>query len=808
MIQRWFIIKEYHYIGVLFFIRESAGRKMKVKSRMRILISLIMMEMLLTACGSGTEDAPDAAEDMMPDEIILNPETYEDYIKLTDTYLQMDNVMQALVVLDEGIEKLSAGAQGIKKQDADLLSQRKEYILAGTVAIRTELTENGYDDEGVKTSGRVSEYDRNGNEIKTIYYGADGEIRLMMEYQYDRDGNQIEYKYQSYDSDGSVSSFTHETWAYDVYGNEIEYVSYDENGNVEEKTEHEYDAFGNKIRYEEYDKDGESAYKIIYNYDERGNRILLAKYEEGKLENKSEWEYDENDNVKKAVFYEGHVNIIGITEFEYDENGNKIKEAHYDGAENVDYWDEYEYDENGNKIKEVHYDDTGSVDYWDEYEYDRNGNLSKQVSNFEDSIDYTWEYEYDESSRIICRRDYIKDVVTSTWEYVYDERGNQVKEIYTNYDWETGQKTFTKIDECIYDENGNMTKYDSINYRGEESESFQWEREYDENGRKSAFYLYDNEKTDSYQSKTEYDEDSLMISYTGCDKNGNVLVRKETEYDKSGKVIKESYYDADGNLIQYYENEYDDFGSITRQARYKDGILKSEKQVNYAYRYIGNIDAEDEDYLDKDMTPAEYNLKQKDIFTRFLNGQGKIRYHSKPNSLEEGIIVEETITDLIDFAYYKEHEESPEYTFLDMTGDGIEELIISCSDRKLYVIQCNYGALSIIFNDVGEDYGTYVIDYIKYNGRIGICCSIGGHVAANGDIYYFLDEDGKKEIHIGDYYALQEDGAEVGLHDMYDNDSYEYRDISEGEYYDFMCGMITKIDIDWQKLEEPDYGND
>ena len=294
-----------------------------------------------------------------------------------------------------------------------------------------------------------------------------------------------------------------------------------------------------------------------------------------------------------------------------------------------------------------------------------------------------------------------------------------------------------------------------------------------------------------------------MIRYTGCDQSGNVLVRKETVYDASGKVINENYYDADGNLVQYYENEYDDFGSITKQARYEAGTLKSEKQMHYVYRYIGNIDTEDEDCSGYDMTPEEYNLKQREIFIRFLNGEENVCYCRKPNSVEEGIIVEKTITDLIDFAYYRVHEESLKYAFLDMTGDGIEELLISYGDRNLYVIQCNYGILSIIFNVVGDDYGTYLIKFINYNGRTGILCDIGGHVAANGDIYYFLDMNGKKEIYIDDFYALQVDGAENGLYNIHDNDSYEGRNISEGEYYDFTRGMISKIDIDWQKLQKP-----
>lgn len=163
----------------------EVGETEQMKKITALNIAAVIFAIALTACGSNdTGDMvkePDLAE--TPDE----PETYEDYMKLADTYLHKDDVLQALAVLDEGIEKLGVEKQSIEKQDFDLLSQRKECILAGTVAIRTELTENGYDDEGVKTSRRVSEYD----------------------------------------SDGNVSSFTHETWACDVYGNEIEYVRED-----------------------------------------------------------------------------------------------------------------------------------------------------------------------------------------------------------------------------------------------------------------------------------------------------------------------------------------------------------------------------------------------------------------------------------------------------------------------------------------------------------------------------------------------------------------------------------------------------
>ncbi|MBD5518540.1 MAG: hypothetical protein HDR07_08635 [Lachnospiraceae bacterium] len=76
---------------------------------------------------------------------------------------------------------------------------------------------------------------------------------------------------------------------------------------------------------------------------------------------------------------------------------------------------------------------------------------------------------------------------------------------------------------------------------------------------------------------------------------------------------------------------------------------------------------------------------QREIFTGFLNGEEKVRY----------------------------------YIFLDMTGDGIEKLIIFCNDdpERLCVIQCSYGILKVI-HDLNGRCDAFLV---KYNGRTGIC---------------------------------------------------------------------------------------
>ena len=172
----------------------------KIKKITAVNMAAVILAMSLTACGSNdVENMPDEQDVLKnaisetPDESLPEAETYEDYIKLADTYLQTDDVLQALAVLDEGIEKLSAGEQGVENQDVDLISQRKEYILAGTVAIRTKYVENEYGEEGEILPVCILECDKNGNEIKSVYYDAVGEINDAEEYQYDDNGNQTEY---------------------------------------------------------------------------------------------------------------------------------------------------------------------------------------------------------------------------------------------------------------------------------------------------------------------------------------------------------------------------------------------------------------------------------------------------------------------------------------------------------------------------------------------------------------------------------------------------------------------------------------
>ncbi|MCM1388621.1 MAG: hypothetical protein NC231_14940 [Bacillus sp. (in: Bacteria)] len=793
--------------------------------------------MCLTACGSNgmsdvtdKPDVPDTADAVKTAENIeeSTPKTCEDYMLLaadsyekkdwknalsfyqtakeldesreevyrgiSDVYLQMDDVKSALAILDEGIERLNAKETGMKLQDVDSLSQRKEYILACTAAVRKKLTEKYRDEEDMWDS-RITEYDNNGNQVYYAYYNAVSGIDGVTERRYDDDGNQIEYQFQVYDSEGNHIAFTHETWAYDANGKEIEYVSYDENGEIEKKTQSEYDTNGNQIKEIQYGSGGEKTRWTEWKYNAAGCVIEYADYNlYGNCTRRICKEYDEQKNLLKTVTtgYDrktGQRSFQDIYEYGYDENGNRIKCVLWNANE-ISVWNESEYDGNGIITQHTDYYSDGTVE--SVWEYDERGNEIKHTRyNGESAVNYMREYEYDESGRQTCSRSYDGgSIVTGITQYEYDERGNLLKAVTTDYDRESGQQNGQRIYEYGYDENGNMTKYDAVTDT-EETYRCSWEREYNENGRETAF-SYEDDAT-FYESKTEYDENGLPVRYTGMDENGDILVHKETEYDVSGKVIKESYYDADETLVRYYENEYDDFGSVTRQAMYEDGILKSEKQLSYTYHYIGDIDTQTMDNQNYDTDSDEYRQRQMEILDRFLKGEEKTRCC-------DGVIVSDAVTDLADFTYAKMNNDFPQYAYLDMTGDGIEELLIwNYYFGRFYIIQCEYGILKVIYSlDTSNWRGG--IEPVIWNGRTALKCAYHG-LSGDSVIYYFFDGRGKKEVCIS--YLNQESANWID-----DNDSFEEREMSRGEYRDITDATITEIDIDWQKLEAPAYGND
>ncbi len=293
-------------------------------------------------------------------------------------------------------------------------------------------------------SAEENEYDESGNLIKSSSYDADRKLTGYDVYGYNESGKRI--KISEYDGSGALTGYTEikrdgdyilsET-VYDADGNKTEYTEYlentrdyntysrtkryerYENGKLAELTEYNekgertkrvlYDGEGNKTEYTEY-----ITLKVKHNgYEGISTDIKTREvYNNGKLESRTEYEFDENGNRTKISEYDGEGKLTEYTETKYD--GERIlSESRYDGNGKLIRRTEYEYDENGKKLKSSVYNN-GGLESYSSYHYNESGKLVKvtncdaysRIVNYYE-IEYTDEigngktYEYDKNGNLL-----------------------------------------------------------------------------------------------------------------------------------------------------------------------------------------------------------------------------------------------------------------------------------------------------------------------------------------------------------------------------------------------------------------------
>lgn len=332
----------------------------------------------------------------------------------------------------------------------------ESYSSDGSLSGITEYNRNG---NVVKAEQYISgklygieemEYDESGNLIKSSSYDADRKFTGYSVYGYNESGKRI--KISEYDGDDKLTGYTEikrngdyilsET-VYDGDGNKTEYTEYLENTS-------DYNTYSRKKRYEEY-KNGKLAELKEYNedgritkqisYDGEGNKTEYTEYitfkvkhngyegtttvtktreiyNDGKLEHRTEYEYDENGNRTKISEYDGEGKLTEYTEAKYD--GERIlSESRYDGNGKLIRRTEDEYDENGKKLKSSVYNN-GGLEGYKSYHYNESGRLIKvtacdaynRIVNYYE-IEYTDEngngktYMYDKDGTLIRTYDWV-----------------------------------------------------------------------------------------------------------------------------------------------------------------------------------------------------------------------------------------------------------------------------------------------------------------------------------------------------------------------------------------------------------------
>jgi hypothetical protein len=222
-------------------------------------------------------------------------------------------------------------------------------------------------------------------------------------------------------------SGSYEITEYDRNGNEIKFEMYDKYDNLQYSSISTYDDNQNLLTEARTNNNGIKSYKKNV-YDKDGN--LIKEYEgddENSLYLCGEYKYKKGV-LERIVYYEEDGSIDYIWENEY-QNGLLVKETKLSNSGYVYRTHEYEYDADGRKIKMT---DTlyghGSV-----YYYDIQGRIIREeLFNEEKEITLVFENEYGDYG---ITDEYMLDgdgTVTRHTKTYYDEKGQLSKTVYVN----------------------------------------------------------------------------------------------------------------------------------------------------------------------------------------------------------------------------------------------------------------------------------------------------------------------------------------------------------------------------------------
>ena len=211
-----------------------------------------------------------------------------------------------------------------------------------------------------------------------------------------------------------------------------------------------------------------------------------------------------------------------------DSAGNSRMMVTYDADRNIKWYYCFEY-KDGKKSKVTHYDAGGKELGHVDIKYDDQGRmLQSYSSDLNDGTLFREEFKYDGGDKPVIVLSFHGESKSGAQdlkrEMQYDAAGNEIKEIISFYDEQTGKWRKSGYKTMKYDSHGNLIE--------------------------SAFFGDNNEP--SGKDLYEYDDSDRLTKLSSYNYQGKLQWYMTYEYDENGKTA-ESHYDGDGKLIDRSE---------------------------------------------------------------------------------------------------------------------------------------------------------------------------------------------------------------------------------------------------------------
>ena len=230
----------------------------------------------------------------------------------------------------------------------------------------------------------------------------------------------------------------------DANGNSSEEIKYLPTSEVEEKSTYEYDTNGKLATHTLLYAIDNFTEKRVLTRNEKGLLISEIKYYSGDSGEKTEYEYNEKDNVTAIIHYDEEGEFISREEIKYDDKGSLTERCTYDINKKIVSRITFTNPAD-NQIEEIDYDANGAI-------------TSKTIIIFNDKGKELSSVQTNPQGKLITS-------VKNT----YDDRGNIIEKVYKDFyskkvKFEYNDKDLLIVQE-LFDEQGlllrkNMYEYD------------------------------------------------------------------------------------------------------------------------------------------------------------------------------------------------------------------------------------------------------------------------------------------------------------------------------------------------------------
>jgi len=211
----------------------------------------------------------------------------------------------------------------------------------------------------------------------------------------------------------------------------------------------------------------------LIEYDINGNKILEISFDnEGELVEKYEFSYNDKNQLVSKILYFDEKNIAEKVFYSFNENNVIIKEEHLytesDSTEFVHYF----YDNEGKLTSKKSVDEDDECEWEVFFEYDNDKLISETRKEYEKTF-YERKIKYDEAGNISEIYEVQSDDFPVKHVFEYDEKGNEIKKLTYNHK----NKLIGKI-LCEYNEQNKLIAFEEEDTSKHHSNII----EYDEKG--------------------------------------------------------------------------------------------------------------------------------------------------------------------------------------------------------------------------------------------------------------------------------------------------------------------------------------